>query len=119
MAASAFVNMASRAGQCGYPPNAMANGASTAALINLTKAIALSHRNESVISVALAPRLGAHRDGRGLCRPAWRGRGAGRHPIGRMAAPEEIGKLTAFPFRPSQASLNGTVLDINGGIYLR
>ncbi|MFD1807090.1 SDR family oxidoreductase [Gemmobacter lanyuensis] len=40
-------------------------------------------------------------------------------PIGRMATPSEIGELVAFAFRPSQASLNGAVLDVNGGSYLR
>jgi hypothetical protein len=36
-----------------------------------------------------------------------------------MAEPAEIGELTAFLFRPSQVSVNGAVLDINGGSYLR
>lgn len=40
-------------------------------------------------------------------------------PIGDMATPQEIGKLVAFIFRPTQASLNGAVLDVNGGSYLR
>ena len=40
-------------------------------------------------------------------------------PIGRMATPEEIGELTAFLFRPKQVSMNGAVLDVNGGSYLR
>ena len=40
-------------------------------------------------------------------------------PIARMADPQEIGKITAFVFRPSQASLNGAVLDVNGGSYIR
>jgi hypothetical protein len=36
-----------------------------------------------------------------------------------MADPQEIGEITAFAFRPSQASLNGAVLDVNGGSYMR
>ena len=40
-------------------------------------------------------------------------------PIGRMAAPKEIGELVSFAFSPRQASLNGAVLDVNGGSYLR
>ena len=40
-------------------------------------------------------------------------------PIGRMATPEEIGELAAFLCRPSQVSLNGAVLDVNGASYLR
>ena len=40
-------------------------------------------------------------------------------PIGRMAEPAEIGELVAFALRPSQSSLNGAVLDVNGASYLR
>lgn len=114
-----IVNMASRAGQRGYASNAMAYGASKAALINLTKSVAQSHGSEGITSVALAPGwvrtemaeafIAEHNEAAAL---------AGI-PIGRMAAPEEVGELTAFLFRPSQVSLNGAVLDVNGGSYLR
>lgn len=114
-----IVNMASRAGQRGYASNAMAYGASKAALINLTKSIAQSHGPEGITSVALAP---------GWVRTEMAEAFVARHgeaaalagiPIGRMAAPDEIGEIVAFAFRPSQASLNGAVLDINGASYLR
>ena len=114
-----IVNMASRAGQRGYASAAMAYGASKAALINLTKSVAQSHGHEGITAVALAP---------GWVRTEMAEDFIARHgeaaalagiPIGRMAAPQEIGELTAFLFRPSQASLNGAVLDVNGGSYLR
>lgn len=114
-----IVNMASRAGQRGYASNAMAYGASKAALINLTKSVAQSHGAEGITAVALAPGwvrtemaeafIAQHGDAAAL---------AGI-PVGRMAAPEEVGELAAFLFRPSQVSLNGAVLDVNGGSYLR
>ncbi|RDD70227.1 SDR family NAD(P)-dependent oxidoreductase [Paracoccus versutus] len=114
-----ILNMASRAGQRGYASNAMAYGASKAALINLTKSIAQSHGHEGVTAVALAP--GWVRTDMAEAYVARHGEAAALAgiPIGRMAAPEEIGELAAFAFRPSQASLNGAVLDINGGRYLR
>ncbi|MCJ1902192.1 SDR family oxidoreductase [Paracoccus versutus] len=114
-----ILNMASRAGQRGYASNAMAYGASKAALINLTKSIAQSHGHEGVTAVALAP--GWVRTEMAEAYVARHGEAAALAgiPIGRMAAPEEIGELAAFAFRPSQASLNGAVLDINGGSYLR
>lgn len=114
-----IVNMASRAGQRGYASNAMAYGASKAALINLTKSIAQSHGHEGITAVALAP---------GWVRTEMAEAWIARHgeaaalagiPIGRMATPGEIGELVAFAFRPSQSSLNGAVLDVNGGSYLR
>lgn len=114
-----ILNMASRAGQRGYASNAMAYGASKAALINLTKSIAQSHGHEGVTAVALAP--GWVRTEMAEAYVARHGEAAALAgiPIGRMAAHEEIGELAAFAFRPSQASLNGAVLDINGGSYLR
>lgn len=114
-----IVNMASRAGQRGYASNAMAYGASKAALINLTKSVAQSHGAEGITAVALAP---------GWVRTEMAEDFIARHgaaaalsgiPVGRMAEPAEIGELTAFLFRPSQLSLNGAVLDVNGGSYLR
>lgn len=114
-----IVNMASRAGQRGYASNAMAYGASKAALINLTKSVAQSHGHESITAVALAP--GWVRTEMAEAFIAQHGEAAALAgiPIGRMATPQEIGELVAFTFRPSQASLNGAVLDVNGGSYLR
>lgn len=114
-----IVNMASRAGQRGYSSAAMAYGASKAALINLTKSVAQSHGHENITAVALAP--GWVRTDMAEAFIARHGEAAalGGIPIGRMATPEEIGELTAFLFRPSQQSLNGAVLDVNGGSYLR
>lgn len=39
-------------------------------------------------------------------------------PVGEMGAPEEIAELVAFALRPSQRSLNGATLDVNGGGYI-
>ncbi len=114
-----IVNMASRAGQRGYASNAMAYGASKAALINLTKSVAQSHGHENITAVALAP--GWVRTEMAEAFIAQHGEAAALNgiPIGRMALPEEIGELVAFTLRPTQASLNGAVLDVNGGSYLR
>lgn len=114
-----MVNMASRAGQRGYAANAMAYGASKAALINLTKSVAQSHGHEGITALALAP--GWVRTDMAEAFIAQHGEATALTgiPIGRMATPEEIAELTAFAFRPSQSSLNGAVLDVNGGSYLR
>lgn len=114
-----IVNMASRAGQRGYSSASMAYGATKAALINLTKSVAQSHAAEGITSVALAP---------GWVRTSMAEDFIARHgeaaalagiPVGAMATPQEIGDLVAFVFRPGQVSLNGAVLDVNGGSYLR
>ena len=114
-----IVNMASRAGQRGYTSNAMAYGASKAALVNLTKSVAQSHGAEGITAVALAP--GWVRTEMAEAYIAQHGEAAALAgiPVGQMAEPAEIGDLAAFLFRPSQVSVNGAVLDINGGSYLR
>lgn len=114
-----IVNMASRAGQRGYTSNSMAYGASKAALINLTKSVAQSHGAEGITAIALAP--GWVRTEMAESYIAQHGAAAALAgiPIGRMASPQEIGELTAFLFRPTQVSMNGAVLDVNGGSYLR
>ncbi|MCV9966792.1 SDR family NAD(P)-dependent oxidoreductase [Pararhizobium sp. BT-229] len=93
--------MASRAGQRGYTSSAMAYGASKAALINLTKSIALSHGHEGVTSVALAP--GWVRTEMAEAFIAEHGEAAALAgiPIARMADPQEIGEIVAFAFHPS------------------
>lgn len=111
--------MASRAGQRGYASDAMAYGASKAALINLTKSVAQSHGAEGITSVAIAP--GWVRTEMAEAYVAQHGEAAALAGIsvGRMAEPMEIGELVSFVLRPSQLSLNGAVLDVNGASYLR
>ena len=114
-----IVTMASRAGQRGYMGDALPYGATKAALINLSKSIARSFGHEGVVSIAVAP---------GWVRTEMAEEYVATHglkaavadiPIGRMAEPAEVGELIAFALRPSQSSLNGTTLDVNGGSYIR
>jgi NAD(P)-dependent dehydrogenase (short-subunit alcohol dehydrogenase family) len=114
-----IVNIASRAGQRGYSAEAMAYGATKAALINLTKSIARSFGPDGVTAVAIAP--GWIRTDMAEDFIAKNGEAAAVAdiPIGAMALPEEVAELTAFVLRPSQRSLNGATLDVNGGSYIR
>jgi NAD(P)-dependent dehydrogenase (short-subunit alcohol dehydrogenase family) len=114
-----IVNMSSRAGQRGYSATSLAYGASKAALINLTKSVAQSFGPEGITAVALAP--GWVRTEMAEAFIAQHGEAAALAgiPIDRMAAPQEIGDLVAFVLRSSQPSLNGAVLDVNGGSYMR
>lgn len=114
-----IINIASRAGQRGYSAEAMAYGAAKAALINLTKSIAKSFGPDGVTAIAIAP---------GWIRTDMAEEFIAKHgeaaavsdiPIGAMALPEEVAELTAFVLRPSQRSLNGATLDVNGGSYIR
>ncbi|MBB4570797.1 SDR family NAD(P)-dependent oxidoreductase [Rhizobium leucaenae] len=114
-----IVNIASRAGQRGYAADAMPYGATKAALVNLTKSIARSFGAEGVTAVAIAP--GWVRTDMAADFIAAHGKAAAVAdiPIGEMAEPSEVAELVAFVLRPSQASLNGATLDVNGGSYIR
>ncbi|HDS1736520.1 SDR family oxidoreductase [Pseudomonas sp. BP8] len=114
-----IINMASRAAQRGYAVDALPYGASKAALINLTKSLARSVAGEGVVAVAIAP--GWVRTDMAEQFIAEHGEAAAVSdiPLGRMASAAEIAELVAFTLRPSQASLNGATLDVNGGSYIR
>ncbi|MCW0001988.1 SDR family oxidoreductase [Pararhizobium sp. YC-54] len=114
-----IVNMASRAGQRGYAADAMPYGASKAALVNVTKSIARSFGADGITAVAIAP--GWVRTDMAEEFIATQGKAAAVAdiPIGDMASPEEVAELVAFVLRPTQASLNGATLDVNGGSYIR
>lgn len=114
-----IINMASRAAQRGYAADALPYGSSKAALINLTKSLARSVASDGVVAVAIAP--GWVRTDMAEQFVAQHGEAAATAdiPVGRMASPAEIAELVAFTLRPSQASLNGATLDVNGGSYIR
>ncbi|MFF7063741.1 SDR family oxidoreductase [Pseudomonas sp. NPDC008258] len=114
-----IINMASRAAQRGYAADALPYGTSKAALINLTKSIARSMGGCGVVAVAIAP--GWVRTDMAEQFVAQHGEAAAVSdiPVGRMASPAEVAELVAFTLRPSQASLNGATLDVNGGSYIR
>ncbi|NEI73901.1 SDR family oxidoreductase [Rhizobium lusitanum] len=114
-----IVSIASRAGQRGYAAEAMPYGASKAALINLTKSIARSFGAEGVTAVAIAPGWVRTDMAEDFIAAHGKAAAVADIPIGEMASPSEVAELVAFVLRPSQASLNGATLDVNGGSYIR
>lgn len=114
-----IVNIASRAGQRGYAADAMPYGATKAALVNLTKSIARSFGGEGVTAVAIAPGWVRTEMAEDFIAAHGKAAAVADIPIGEMATPSEVAELVAFVLRPSQASLNGATLDVNGGSYIR
>lgn len=114
-----IVNMSSRAGQRGYAAEALPYGATKAALINLTKSIARSFGRDGITAVALAPGWVRTDMAKDFVARFGEAAAVGDIPIGAMAEPAEIAELVAFVLRPSQRSLNGATLDVNGGSYIR
>lgn len=114
-----IVNMASRAGQRGYAADAMPYGATKAALVNLTRSIARSFGPDGVTAVAIAPGWVRTEMAEAFVAAHSEQAAVADIPIGEMAAPAAVAELVAFALRPSQVSLNGATLDVNGGSYIR
>ena len=114
-----IVNISSRAGQRGHVPEFMCYGASKAALINLTKSIARDFAHEGIIAVAVAPGFVRTEMAQDYADKYGEDAVIGDIPLKQMAEPEEVAELVTFVLQPSQRSLNGATLDINGGSYVR
>lgn len=114
-----IVNLASRAGQRGYAPDAMAYGATKAALNNLTKSIARSFGDKGIVAVAIAPGWVFTDMAKDYIAKFGKQAAVADIPTGEMTTPEEIAEMIAFVLRSSQRSLNGATLDMNGGSYIR
>ncbi|MGO4622482.1 SDR family NAD(P)-dependent oxidoreductase [Ensifer sp. 2YAB10] len=114
-----IINMASRAGQRGYAADAMPYGVTKAALVNLTKSIARSFGADGVVALAIAPGWVQTDMAEDFVAKFGKQAAVADIPIGEMAQPSEIAELVAFALRPSQRSLNGATLDVNGGSYIR
>ncbi|MGN7806778.1 SDR family NAD(P)-dependent oxidoreductase [Ensifer sp. 22521] len=114
-----IINMASRAGQRGYAADAMPYGATKAALVNLTKSIARSFGADGVVALAIAPGWVQTDMAEEFIAKFGKHAAVADIPIGEMAEPSEVAELVAFALRPSQRSLNGATLDVNGGSYIR
>jgi len=121
-----ILNMASRAGQRGYASDAMAYGASKAALINLTKSVAQSHGAEGITALALAP--GWVRTD--LIEPqvaALAVANGGDHeaaaadllrlkqPSLRFTTPADVGALVCLLASPALHNLTGAAIPLDGG----
>lgn len=114
-----IINIASRAGQRGYAADAMPYGASKAALINLSRSLARSFGEHGIVSVAVAPGWVRTEMVEGLLDRVGEEAATGDIPIRRMADPQEVAEIVTFALQPSQMSINGATIDVNGGSYIR
>lgn len=114
-----IVNIASRAGQRGYSAGSMAYGASKAALINLGKSIARSFGGEGISAVTIAPGWVNTKMARDFVQIHGAEAALGEIPIRKMAELSEVGDMVAFVLQPSNLSLSGATIDINGASYTR
>jgi 2-keto-3-deoxy-L-fuconate dehydrogenase len=120
---ASIINMASIAGSIRGLPNRFVYGASKAAVIGLTKAVAADYVKSGIRCNAIAPgtvdtpslhdRIAAYED------PAEARRMfIARQPMGRLAKPEEIAPLIVFLASDEAAFVTGNVYSCDGGMTI-
>ncbi len=119
----AIVNIASVASSLKGVPERCAYGASKAAVIGLTKSVAIDYIRDGIRCNAVCPgtvqtpsldqRIAA-RGGTEAARQAF----VERQPMGRLGTPEEIAALCVYLASDDSAYMTGAVLTIDGGMTL-
>ncbi len=115
-----IVNVASYAGLVGLAGTA-AYSASKAALVNLTRTMALDHAQEQIRVNCVCPGS-VDTD---MIHYAWQLYGnieearrvwAAKHPLGRIAAPSEVAQAIAFLASNAAGFITGVALPVDGGL---
>ncbi|WP_435201223.1 SDR family NAD(P)-dependent oxidoreductase [Qipengyuania sp. 902] len=114
-----IVHVASRAGHRGDSPTHWHYAAAKGGMLAMHKTIARQYASEGILSFAITPGFTdtamagdylESRGGPGLLADI---------PLGRVAQPEEIGKLIEFCALDAPPSMTGATLDANGASYVR
>lgn len=115
-----IVNVSSYVGLVGFA-GASAYAASKAAILNLTRSMALDHAKEGIRVNAVCPGS-VDTD---MIHAAWQQFGdveqarslwAEKHPLGRIATPEEAGRPILFLAGEEASFITGAALPVDGGI---
>ncbi len=120
---ASIINMASVAGSIKGIPNRFAYGASKAAVVGLTKAVAADFVQKGIRCNAIAPgtvdtpslsdRINAFPDPEDARRMF-----VARQPMGRIAKPEEIAPVVVFLASDESAYATGNVYSVDGGMTI-
>jgi NAD(P)-dependent dehydrogenase (short-subunit alcohol dehydrogenase family) len=115
-----IVNVSSYVGLVGFA-GASAYAASKAAILNLTRSLALDHAREGIRVNAVCPGS-VETD---MIHTAWQLYGnvdeaqrlwAEKHPLGRIATPEEVARAILFLASDEASFITGAALPVDGGI---
>jgi len=115
-----IVNVSSYVGLVGFA-GASAYAASKAAILNLTRSMALDHAKEGIRVNAVCPGS-VDTD---MIHAAWQQFGdverarklwAEKHPLGRIASPEEVARAILFLASQEASFITGVALPVDGGI---
>ena len=120
----AIINMASVASSVIAAPDRLAYGASKAAVIGLTKSVAVDYVTRGIRANAICPGTvdspSLHERMRALAGPdgdldAVQARFLARQPMGRLGTAEEIAELVVFLASDESAFMTGNAITIDGG----
>lgn len=112
----AIVNVSSQAGRDGGGPGSLAYGASKGALMSMTRGLAKELGPRRIRVNAVCPGMIATKFHDDFTKPEVRQRVAGMTPLGREGKAEEVATLVSFLAGTGASFVNGTCVDINGGI---
>ena len=113
---AAIVNVASQAGRDGGGPGGIAYGASKGALMSMTRGLAKELSPRRIRVNAVCPGMIATKFHDDFTKPEVRQRVAGMTPLGREGQASEVADLVTYLASPQASFVNGTCIDINGGI---
>jgi len=112
-----IINLASRAGHRGDGVENAAYAASKGAVLAMTKTFARGLAGENILFYAIAPGWVETRMAPQDIED--RKEAVAEIPLGRVAAPEEVGAMIAFLLSGACPSATGATFDINGASYVR
>ena len=114
-----IVNVASRAAYRGDSPQHWHYAASKAGMVAMTKTIARGYASEGILAFAICPGFTMT----GMAEDYLASRGGDKLladiPLGKVADPEEVAKVTTFCALDAPPSMTGAVIDVNGASYVR
>ncbi len=112
----AIVNVSSQAGRDGGGPGGIAYGASKGALMSMTRGLAKELGPRRIRVNAVCPGMIATKFHDDFTRPEVRQRVAAMTPLGREGQAKEVADLVVYLASAAASFVNGTNVDINGGI---
>lgn len=112
----AIVNVSSQAGRDGGGPGGIAYGAAKGALMSMTRGLAKELGPRRIRVNAVCPGMIATKFHDDFTKPEVRLRVAAMTPLGREGKAEEVAALVVYLASDAASFVNGTNVDINGGI---
>jgi NAD(P)-dependent dehydrogenase (short-subunit alcohol dehydrogenase family) len=114
-----IINIASRAAYRGDSPQHWHYAASKAGLVGMTKSIARGYAGDGVLCFGVAPGFTVSE----MTAEYLQGRGGAQIiadiPLGRVASTDEVAEVIRWLASDAPASATGSVIDVNGGSYVR